>query len=316
MPHPRTFRFGVQAPSAPSAQAWTELARKAEDLGYSTLLLPDHFGDQLAPVPAMQAAADATTDLRVGCLVFDNDYKHPVVLAKEVATIDVLSGGRVELGIGAGWLSSDYEQSGIQHDRAGVRIDRMEEGIAVLKGLFAEGAYSFVGDHYTITGLDGRPKPLQRPHPPFLIGGGAKRVLTIAGREADIVGVNPSIASGRVDAAASLSGAAEATDQKLEWVKAGAGDRYDELEINMLIFAAILTDDKQGTTENMAPLFSLDPAGLDAYPHVWIGSAESICADLEQRRRRVDHLRARVRARRARRRHRQPRRVAITRPRR
>ena len=288
MAHARPFRFGVQLSTAPSGEAWATLARRAEDLGYSSLFLPDHFGDQLAPVPAMQAAADATTSLRVGCLVFDNDYKHPVVLAKEIATIDVLSGGRVELGIGAGWMNSDYEQSGIQHDRAGVRIDRMEEGVAVLKGLFADGAYSFEGDHYRITGLDGQPKPVQRPHPPILIGGGAKRVLTIAGREADIVGVNPSIVSGQVDADAARSGAADVTDQKLEWVRAAAGDRYTDIEINMLIFAAMLTDDPAGTKASMAPLFGLEPGDIDDYPHAWIGSVESICDDLQKRRERWD----------------------------
>src|SRR3954451_2174706 len=150
MTHARTFRFGVQASTAGADGDWAALARKSEDLGFSSLFLPDHFGDQLAPVPAMMAAADATTDLRVGALVFDNDYKHPVVLAKEIATIDVLSGGRVEFGLGAGWMNSDYEQSGIQHDRAGIRIDRMEEGIAVLKGLFADGAHTFEGTHYAI----------------------------------------------------------------------------------------------------------------------------------------------------------------------
>ena len=288
MAHARPFRFGVQLSTAPSGAAWATLARRAEDLGYSSLFLPDHFGGQLAPVPAMQAAADATTSLKVGCLVFDNDYKHPVVLAKEIATIDVLSGGRVELGIGAGWMNSDYEQSGIQHDRAGVRIDRMEEGIAVLKGLFADGAYSFEGDHYRITGLDGQPKPVQRPHPPILIGGGAKRVLTIAGREADIVGINPSIVSGQVDADAARSGAADATDQKLEWVRAAAGDRYTDVEINMLIFAAMLTDDPAGTKASMAPLFGLEPGDIDDYPHAWIGSIESICDDLQKRRERWD----------------------------
>lgn len=288
MAHPRPFRFGVQLSTAPSGEAWATLARRAEDLGYSSLFLPDHFGGQLAPVPAMQAAADATTSLRVGCLVFDNDYKHPVVLAKEVATIDVLSGGRVELGIGAGWMNSDYEQSGIQHDRAGVRIDRMEEGIAVLKGLFADGAYSFEGQHYRITALDGQPKPIQRPHPPLLIGGGAKRVLTIAGREADIVGINPSIVSGQVDADAARSGAADVTDQKLEWVRAAAGDRYTDVEINMLIFAAVLTDDPAGTKASMAPLFGLEPSDIDDYPHAWIGTIDSICDDLQKRRERWD----------------------------
>jgi probable F420-dependent oxidoreductase len=284
MSHPRLFRFGVQLSSATSSDDWISQAQRAEELGYSTLFLPDHFGPQLAPVPAMMAAASATTDLRVGCLVFDNDYKHPVVLAKEVATIDVLSGGRVELGIGAGWMNSDYEQSGIPHDRAGVRIDRMEEGIAVLKGLFADGPFSYEGEHYRITGLDGGPKPVQRPHPPILIGGGAKRVLTIAGREADIVGINPSIVSGNVDADAARSGAAAVTDQKLQWVRDGAGDRFDDLELNMLIFAVVITDDAAGTQAQMAPLFGLEPGDLEDYPHALIGSHASIADDLQRRR--------------------------------
>jgi probable F420-dependent oxidoreductase len=288
MPHDRRFRFGIQLSNAPSGADWAALARKAEDLGFSTLFLPDHFGDQLAPVPAMQAAADATTDLRVGCLVFDNDYKHPVVLAKEIATIDVLSAGRVELGLGAGWMNSDYEQSGIQHDRAGVRIDRMEEGIAVMKGLFADGAFSYEGEHYRITAMDGLPKPVQRPHPPLLIGGGGKRVLSIAGREADIVGINPSIVSGNVDADAARNGAASLTDEKHEWVKAAAGERYPDLELNMLIFAGIITDDAAGTKAMMAPLFGLEPDELDEYPHALIGSVESICEDLQRRRDRWD----------------------------
>jgi len=288
MAHPRTFRFGVQLSSASSGGDWAAKAKRAEDLGYSSLFLPDHFGPQLAPVPAMMAAADATTDLRVGCLVFDNDYKHPVVLAKEVATIDVLSGGRVELGIGAGWMNADYEQSGIPHDPAGVRIDRMEEGIAVLKGLFADGPFSFRGKHYEISELDGQPVPVQRPHPPLLVGGGGKRVLSIAGREADIVGINPSIVSGNVDAAAARSGAADETDRKLEWVRAAAGDRYADLELNMLIFAAVLTDDPAGTKAQMAPLFGLEARDIDDYPHAWIGTIESICEDLQRWRERWD----------------------------
>ena len=138
------------------------VVRRAEELGFSTVFLPDHFGDQLAPVPALMAAADATTDLKVGALVFDNDYKHPVVLAKEVATLDVLSGGRFEFGVGAGWMNTDYQQSGIPQDPAGVRISRMEEGVAVLRGLFADGPFSFAGDHYTITAMVGLPKPVQK----------------------------------------------------------------------------------------------------------------------------------------------------------
>jgi probable F420-dependent oxidoreductase len=288
MAHPRKFRFAVQLHTATDGADLAAQARRAEELGYSTVFFPDHFGDQIAPMPSLMAVADATTTLRVGTLVFDNDYKHPVVLAKECATIDVLSGGRLELGIGAGWMKSDYDQSGIPMDPPKVRVDRMEEGIRVLKNAFADGPQDFAGEHYTITGYDGLPKSVQKPHPPFLIGGGKKRVLSIAGREADIVGINPSVDSGEVDADAARSGSAEQTDQKLEWVRAAAGDRYADLEINMLVFAAVVTDDKQGTIEMMAPLFGLEPAEVGDHPHAWCGTVDQICEDLERRRERWD----------------------------
>ncbi len=287
MAHPRRFRFGIQLTTATSGADGAAQARRAEELGYDTFFLPVHFGDQLAPGPALMAAADATTELKVGALVFDNDYKHPVVLAKELATIDVLSGGRLEVGIGAGWMQSDYDQSGIPMDPPGVRVSRMEEGIAVIKGCFAPGPFSYQGEHYTITDYDASPKPTQTP-PPFLIGGGAKRVLSIAAREAQIVGINPSIHSGRVDAAAAQNGAAEETDKKLAWVKEAAGDRYADLEINMLQFAGIITDDRKGTAEVMAPLFALPPDELSTYPHVCIGTVEEIMESLEERRARWD----------------------------
>jgi probable F420-dependent oxidoreductase len=288
MPHPRRFRFGIQLASAGSAAEWAELAREAEDLGYSTLFIPDHFGDQLAPGPALAAAASATTALRVGTLVLDNDYRHPVVTAKEMATLDVLSGGRLELGLGAGWMASDYDQSGIPMDEAAVRIDRLEEGLAVLRGLFAPGPFDFAGKHYAIAGLDGMPKPVQDPSPPFLIGGGGPRVLRLAARQADIVGINPAVRSGRVDGAAARDGAAEVTDRKLAWVREAAGDRYPDLEINMLIFVCAVTDDRPGTLEATAPLFGMTPDQVAEYPHAWVGSAEEIAADLEDGRERWD----------------------------
>ncbi len=288
MAHPRKFRFGVQLSSADSADRWVELARQAEDLGYSTLFLPDHFGDQLAPIPALMAAAAATSALRVGALVFDNDYRHPVVLAKEAATLDLLSGGRLELGLGAGWMNSDYEQSGIPQDKPKVRVDRMEEGIAVLKGLFADGAFTYDGEHYKISGMDGLPKPVQKPHPPLLIGGAQKRVLSIAGREADIVGINPAIRSGAVDADAARSGVASETDQKVRWVKEAAGDRYGDIELNMLVFSAAVTDDRAELVKKLAPLFGVPPDELDDYPHAWIGSIEQICEQLQKGRDRWD----------------------------
>ena len=288
MPHPRPFRFGVQLSTASSADDWAAKARRAEELGFSSAFMPDHFGDQFAPVPGLMAVADATESLRIGALVFDNDYKHPVVLAKEVATLDVLSGGRFEFGIGAGWMTSDYEQSGIQHDRPGVRIDRLTEALTIYKGLFADGPVDFAGEHYQISGLEGMPKPVQRPHPPILIGGGGKRVLGLAAREADIVGINPKLTSGQVDSSAARNGAPELTDEKVRWVKEAAGDRYDDLELNMLVFAVVITDDRQGVAEMMAPAFDIDPGMVADYPLAWIGTEDQIVESLEARRERWD----------------------------
>jgi probable F420-dependent oxidoreductase len=288
MPHPRPFRFGVQLSSAGSAADWAGLAREAESLGYSTLFIPDHFGDQLAPAPALAAAAAATTELRVGTLVLDNDYRHPVINAMDMATVDLLSGGRLELGIGAGWMASDYEQSGITMDDAATRVDRLAEGLTVLKGLFAPGPFSFQGKHYRIAELDGQPRPVQQPHPPFIVGGGGPRVLALAAREADIVGVNPAIRSGRADRAASHDGAAAVTDRKLGWVREAAGERYADLELQMLLFACVITDDRAGTIEAMAPLFGLSPEDVDDYPHAWVGSVDQIADDLVARRERWD----------------------------
>ena len=284
MAHPRKFRFGVQVSTATSGEEWAALARKAEDLGYSTLFMPDHFGDQLAPVPALMAAADATTTLNVGALVFDNDYKHPVVLAKEMATIDILSGGRLELGLGAGWMTTDYEQSGIPHDRPDVRVDRMVEGIAVMKGLFADGAFDYQGEHYTITGMDGLPKPLTKPHPPILIGGGGKRVLGIAAREADIVGINPNMKAGEVGPDAAADAVAASVDKKIAWVKEAAGARFDDLELNCLTFMTVITDDRADFAAKVAPVFGIPPEEVAEVPHAFIGSVDEICADLETRR--------------------------------
>lgn len=286
MAHDRRFRFGVQVATAPSGQAWRDLARKAEDLGYSTLFMPDHFGDQLAPFPALAAAASVTSTLKVGALVMCNDYRHPVVHAKEMATLDVLADGRTEWGIGAGWMNTDYEQSGIPHDRAGTRIDRLEEAVAIMKGLFADGAVTHQGDHYTITGLDGRPKPVQRPHPPLLIGGGGRRVLTLAAREADIVGIAPSATTGAVDATSARDAAADRTDQKLEWVKAAAGDRFDDLELNVLIFAAIVTDDRTSMAEAIGGAFGLSADEALQVPHALVGTVDEICETLQERRER------------------------------
>ncbi|HYI61504.1 MAG TPA: TIGR03621 family F420-dependent LLM class oxidoreductase [Acidimicrobiales bacterium] len=288
MAHARPFRFGVQLSTAPDGPAWAALARRVEELGYSTVFMPDHFGDQLSPTIALQAAADATTTLRVGSLVYDNDYRHPVVLAKDCATLDLLSGGRLELGLGAGWMTSDYVQSGIPLDEPKVRVDRMVEAVAVLKAAFSDQPVTFHGEHYAISGYDARPKPVQKPHPPLLIGGGLKRVLSFAGREAQIVGINPTIPNGAVDHEAARSGTATETDKKVAWVREAAGDRYPEVELNALHFATIVTDDRAGTIEMMAPLFGIPPEDVADYPHALIGTVDEICADLEARRDRWD----------------------------
>jgi probable F420-dependent oxidoreductase len=288
MAHPRKLRFGIQLHTAVSGEEWAELARRVEDLGFDTLLLPDHFGEQLAPVPAMMAAAAATTTLKVGALVFDNDYKHPVVLAKEMATIDRLSGGRVEVGLGAGWMLTDYQQSGIAYDSGKVRVDRFEEGLTILKGLLGPDPVSFEGEHYRIDGLNGLPKPVQPGGPPIIVGAGLKRMLTIAARQADIVGINPTMPNGAADADAARTGTAEQTDEKLRWVKEAAGDRYDDLEINLLNLGCFVTDDRDALAEQFAPLFGLSTAELLAFPHALVGTTDQICETILERRERWD----------------------------
>jgi probable F420-dependent oxidoreductase len=282
----RKFRFGIQLHHAPSRDEWVALARKAEDLGYSTISMPDHFGEQLAPVPALMAAADATTSIRIGTLVFDNDYKHPLILAKECATLDLLSGGRLELGIGAGWMRSDYEQSGIEYDPPAVRVDRFEEGLSILKQAFADGPFSYEGKHYRVTNYEGQPKPLQKPHPPILIGAGGKRMLGIAGREADIIGINPNLAPGEVNADVGRDGTAERADRKLRWVREGAGERFDDIELNTLIYIAVVTDDRLGQAGNFAPMFGLSAEEALEVPNAIVGTVDQICADLLVRRER------------------------------
>lgn len=281
---PGKFRFGIQTSRAATAEAWAQKARRIEDLGFSSLFIPDHFGDQFAPLLALTAAAGATTTLRLGTLVLDNDFRHPVVLAKELATLDVLSGGRVEAGIGAGWMLSDYEQSGIPFEAPGVRISKLAETIKIVKGLFADGPFSFAGRHYTITDHEGAPKPVQKPHPPLLVGGGGKRVLSIAAREADIVGVNFVLAEGRVNPAVAATGSADATREKVAWIRDAAGTRLSEIELNVTVFVSIVTDDRPGMAERVAPGFGLSASEVLESPHVVIGTVDQIVESLQRSR--------------------------------
>jgi probable F420-dependent oxidoreductase len=282
----KPFRFGVQCGGDRDRADFEQLARKIEALGYATLYLPDHFIDtQMAPLVGMCVAAEATKTLRVGALVFDNDYKHPAILAKELATLDRLSDGRVELGIGAGWMKVDYDALGLPYDRAGVRLDRLEEGLAVIKGCWGPKPFSFSGEHYTITDYDGIPKPTQQP-PPILVGGGGPRVLRLAGREADIVGINPNLRAGAITNDAAADSLADRIDEKVGWIKEGAGSRFGDLELQIRYFFAAITDDRKALAEAAAPGFDMTPEDALEAGITCIGTIDEICDQLVARRER------------------------------
>lgn len=280
--HP--FRFAVQLTSSESGSAWRDLARKVESLGYSTVFVPDHFGDQFGPLVALTVAAEATSTLRVGSLVFGNDYRHPVVLAKEIATLDLVSEGRVEFGLGAGWMTSDYEQAGLPEDRPGVRIERMAESLAVMKSLWSSETTTLDGEHYRITAAAGAPTPHQRPHPPVIIGGGGRRVLGFAAREADIVGVNPSLAAGYVGPEVIATTTAEYYHQRVAWIREAAGDRFDHLELQCLTFMVQVVPDRQEAIVRLSKLLSVTPEQVEESPIAMIGSVDEITEMLRQRR--------------------------------
>jgi probable F420-dependent oxidoreductase len=285
--HDRKFRFGVACSKGRSQREFTELARKAEALGFSTLFVPDHFVDHdLAPTVALAYAAAVTERLRVGSFVLGNDYKHPVVCAREMASLDLLSDGRLELGIGAGWMTADYEKAGLPLDPASVRIARLAESIKIMKGLFAPGPFTFHGEHYTVTDLDGMPKPVQQPVP-FFVGGGAPKILALAAREAQIVGINANLRSGdgaAPDAAQSLT--PEATDAKLGWVRDAAGTRFDDLELQSLVGFVLVTDDAKAVLEGIAGAFGISVEDARLAPPCLVGSEDDIVASLEERRER------------------------------
>ncbi len=288
MKRQRAFRFGVIDESSLSREEWVQKAQRVEQLGYSTFLIRDHFiqGDfnhQLAPIPALMAAADATKKLRIGSLVFANDYRHPVMLAKEAATLDVLSEGRFELGIGAGWLQSEYGQTGIPFDPPGIRIERMQEALHILKGVFAEKPLTFAGKHYTITDLDSFPKPFQKPHPPLLIGAGSKRMLFIAAREADIIGILPKALTSGTISEDPAERFAETIAQKVEWIRQAAGERFDEIELSMVVTVEI-THDQHRKTEQL--LHQRGWSGITAeqvleMPSMLIGSMDQISEKIQ-----------------------------------
>jgi probable F420-dependent oxidoreductase len=280
------FRFGVIAESPTGQHGWLDLARRVEGLGYSTLLIRDHlgvagFGDQLAPIPAVMAAAMATSRLRVGTMVIDNDFRHPALLAKELATIDSLSGGRLEIGIGAGWLAEEYRQAGLPFDAAGVRITRLAESLTIMKRLWTGEPVHYKGEHYQIDGLTGFPIPAQQPHPPVLIGGTGPRMLALAGREATSVSIlTTSITAGNTgnDPAERQSPAVAA---KIAIAREAAGARASSLELSLMV-DLVVTDHRRRDTDALAA--KMGWSGLAAehvrdMPAILIGSTGEI-ADL------------------------------------
>ncbi len=287
VPGLRPFRFGLSLAGFDHGHDWAETAARIESLGYATMLVPDHLGDQLAPLPALAVAAAATSTVRIGTYVLDNDFRHPVVLAKEAATVDVLSGGRFELGIGAGWRKEEYDRAGIAFEAGAVRVERLEESVAVLKGLWSGRAFSYQGRHYRVTGMEGRPLPAQVGGPPLFLGGGGPRLLALAGRHADIVGLAPRARADGVLRPTDIS--PEATDAKVAALRHAAGERSAALELNILTVAVEVTDSETRRSDRATELahrWGMSASEVLTSPHVILGSVMQVVDDLCARRER------------------------------
>jgi probable F420-dependent oxidoreductase len=293
----RPFRFGVQSFTAGSAEAWRAKARMAEELGYSSFLLADHYIgpgpaltatnhpiQELAAIPAIAVAAEATKTIHVGCRVLCVDYHQPVVLAKEAATLDFLSGGRLELGLGAGWLQGEYDAMGIQFDPPARRIRRLAEVIALVKAHMGTGPVAIDGEEVRASGFEGLPKPIQQPHPPIMVGGGSKRVLQLAAREADIVSLNFNNRAGVIGPDGVGSSSPEKTHKKIAWIRDAAGDRAADLELEIGAYFTFVTDQSRATAGAIGRNFGMTADEMIHYPHALIGSVDEICEELLQRR--------------------------------
>jgi probable F420-dependent oxidoreductase len=293
----RPFRFAVQSYATDDATAWRATARRTEALGYSTLHLADHYigpgpalkstnhpVQSIAAVPAMAVAAEVTTTLHVGCRVFCADYHHPVVLAKELATLDLLSDGRIEAGLGAGWLAGEYEAMGIPFAKAGERIERLAAVIDLLRACFGEGEVKFDRAGVFAQGFEAVPKPVQPGGPPIMIGGGSPKVLRLAGAKADIVSINFNNSSGTIGPLGVGSGAADQTATKIDWVREGAGDRFANLELEIAAYFTSVTDRVVEYVGRLGAAFGLPPEQVACHPHVLVGPVGAMCDELERRR--------------------------------
>jgi probable F420-dependent oxidoreductase len=295
----RPFRFGLQAFEGSSAAEWYETVRRTEDLGYSTLFSSDHyFGPgaisdatghrpvDLAPLTAIAMAAARTTTLRVGCRVFACDFHHPVVLAKEMATLDLLSEGRLEVGLGAGWVRDEYDGLGLPMERPGVRIAKLAEYVDVMRAHWSGEQIDLHGEHVHVSGFAGLPAPVQRPGPPIMIGGGAPKILGLAGALADIVSINFNNASGTLGSASVMSSGAEETTRKVGWIRDGARDRFGDVEIEIGAYFVAVGAEAGAQLATMADRFGVTPQEFGSHPHALFGTVDQIRDTLVERRER------------------------------
>jgi probable F420-dependent oxidoreductase len=283
----RPFRFGINARDARSRAEWQDKARKVEALGYSTLLVPDHLWPVLAPIPALLSAAATTSALRLGTNVVNNDLRHPVVLAREAATVDLLTDGRLELGLGAGYVRSEYDQAGLRFDRGGIRVERLAEAVTIIKSLLRGAEVNVAGRHYRVTGHTIHPRPVQRPHPPIMIGGNGLRLLTLAAQEADIVNFT-GITFARGGTEHDMSAwRGPAIDERMRLVREAAGERFDRLELSAQLQRVVVTDNRRQAAEELQKTWTqLTIAEILDAPFALIGTVDEMVDALSARRER------------------------------
>lgn len=283
----KALRFGVVADSVETTDELITLAKWAEQVGFSTLLLRDHvveepFGHQLGPLVAMTIAALHTTTLRIGTLVISNDFRPPVQLAKEIATIDQLSGGRVELGLGAGFLKAEYEQLGLAFDPPGVRVSRLQESVRLLRQLFSGQTVTFSGDHYAVENFPSFPVPSQKERLPILVAGSGDRMLSLAAREADIVGLQTVNTTSGTVVADPQNWLAETVHRKVDRIQKAAGARFDHLELNSTV-TLVPGDDREASARQVITergWHHLSPETILQMPTFLIGTPDEMVEDL------------------------------------
>jgi probable F420-dependent oxidoreductase len=284
----RRFRFGLDVGDNFGRDEFVSLVRRADSSGFSTVTGPDHIGSRLAAVlPMLSVAAEVSSRLRISPMVLANDFRHPVVLAKDSATMDILSEGRFELAIGTGWIKPQFDAAGIRYDPPSKRVDRFEEAIVVIKGCWSGQPFSFEGNHYHVTEIT-CPRPFQRPHPPILIAGGGPRMLKIAGREANIVSLAPVTpgSSAFDNFGRDLTNSGSRVASQIDWIRQGAGPRFDDIELSVFAHHVAVTENAEHEREELGAKTGTTPDEIANSPHMLIGPVSSIVETLLERRER------------------------------